>query len=111
MTGRPNKTKNAVRVLEAFLDDPTKEVHGFRLVESLKIKSGVLYPLLIRYENIGWLESHWEKSDAPGPRKRLYRLTAEGAPAARRFVSEARLSSIRPRKLGGFDGPPEEATT
>lgn len=110
MTGRPNKTKNAVRVLEKFLDDPTAEIHGFMLVELLKIKSGALYPLLIRYENIGWLESRWEESDAPGPRKRLYRLTAEGAPAARQFLSEARVSSIKSRKLGGLEGPPREAT-
>ncbi|HWO83598.1 MAG TPA: helix-turn-helix transcriptional regulator, partial [Solirubrobacterales bacterium] len=66
------------------------EIHGFDLIEPLKIKSGTLYPLLIRLENLGWLESRWEESNRPGPRRRLYRLTAEGEPAARRFLAEAK---------------------
>jgi PadR family transcriptional regulator PadR len=111
MTGRPNKTKNAVRILKKFCDDPTAEIHGFKFVEELDLKSGAVYPLLIRWENMGWVESRWEESDRPGPRKRLYRLTAKGVPAAREFLAEARPErSGGAKQLGGFpSAAPEPA--
>lgn len=106
MAGSPKKTKQTIRLIEAFLERPTEETHGFDLIDLLKIKSGTLYPLLIRLENLGWLESHWEESARTGPRRRLYRLTAEGEPAARKFIAEVNAARSRPG-LGlahGFPG-------
>jgi len=105
MTGRPNKTKSAIRILEKFLRDPTAEIHGFRLVEELDLKSGAVYPLLIRWEGMGWVESHWEESDRHGPRKRLYRLTAQGVTAARELLAEPARAPGRDKQLGGFPSP------
>jgi len=85
--GSPKKTKQTIRLLEALLERPTEEVHGFRLLERTGIKSGTLYPLLIRLEKLGWVTSRWEESDRPGPRRRFYRLSAEGEPAARKFLA------------------------
>ena len=105
----PKKTKTTVRLLEAFLDRPTDEIHGFDLVAAKKIKSGTLYPLLIRLENLGWLESRWEESDRPGPRRRLYRLTAVGEQAAREYVEAGRNPDRLVHGTQGFDGTPRGA--
>jgi DNA-binding PadR family transcriptional regulator len=45
--------------------------------------------MLIRLERLGWLASRWEENEENGPRRRLYRLTAEGEPAARSLLVEA----------------------
>ena len=108
---RPNKTKNNIRILERFCQDPTEEIHGFKLVEDLGIKSGVVYPFLIKWESKGWFESRWEESDRPGPRRRLYRLTALGVRAAREFLEEAapRAPGHRERLRGFPSTAPEPA--
>lgn len=92
----PRATKTTVKVLEAFLERPTEERHGFRLLEETGIKSGTGYPILLRFEKLGWLSSHWEETDEPGPRRRLYRLTAEGEPAARRLLARHRAKASLP---------------
>jgi predicted ArsR family transcriptional regulator len=53
--------------------------HGYDLSRETGLKSGTLYPLLIRLTERGWLETRWEDSPEPGrPPRHLYRLTAEG---------------------------------
>jgi PadR family transcriptional regulator, regulatory protein PadR len=100
-TKQPKATKPTVRVLEALLERPTEERHGFDLLEETELRSGTLYPILIRFERLGWLTSSWEESDRQGPRRRLYRLTAEGEPAARRLVAKAK----KDKSLGRMHTP------
>ena len=108
MPPKPKKTKTTIQVLEAFIERLGEEVHGFKLVEDLGLKSGTAYPLLIRLEKLGWLESRWEETSRPGPRRRLYRLTAEGEPAARRFLAESGVRASASRVLG-FPAPAKGA--
>jgi len=75
---QPKATRATKKVLTAFMDRPGEELHGFALLSETGLRSGTLYPLLIRLENLGWLQSRWEENDAPGPRRRLYRLTGMG---------------------------------
>jgi PadR family transcriptional regulator, regulatory protein PadR len=59
------------------------------------VKSGTLYPLLARLEEDGLVSSGWTVPQTAGQRpRRYYRLTAEGAMAAR--VELARLSAAGP---------------
>jgi DNA-binding PadR family transcriptional regulator len=88
---RPKATKATKAVLAAFLDRPEDELHGFALLSETGLRSGTLYPLLIRLENVGWLESRWEEDDAPGPRRRLYRLTGNGEAAATEMLTRPRV--------------------
>jgi DNA-binding PadR family transcriptional regulator len=101
----PRATRTTVKIMEAFLERPTEERHGFKLFEETGIKSGSGYPVLLRFEKLGWLSSRWEESDEPGPRRRLYRLTAQGEPAARRLVAKSRaggrLGIAKPSPAGG----------
>lgn len=84
-------------VLKVLLDDPVKPAYGLEISRLAGLKSGTIYPALARLERAGWIESSWEEVDprkAGRPRRRLYRLSAEGAGLARGAVAEhtARLA-------------------
>ena len=58
--------------------------HGYDLCRQAGIKSGTLYPLLIRLEAQGYLEAEWQSPAAAGrPARHVYRLTAAGRQLAR----------------------------
>lgn len=58
--------------------------HGYELCRRAGIKSGTLYPLLIRLEGQGHLEARWQPPAEPGrPPRHAYRLTAAGRQLAR----------------------------
>jgi DNA-binding PadR family transcriptional regulator len=53
--------------------------HGYELCQRAGIKSGTLYPLLIRLEAQGHLEAEWQPPAEPGrPPRHAYRLSATG---------------------------------
>ncbi len=68
-------------VLKACLDRAPADLYGYELMQVTRLASGTLYPLLLRFEEAGWLRSTWEKVD-PGkegrPRRRMYRITTTG---------------------------------
>jgi DNA-binding PadR family transcriptional regulator len=58
--------------------------HGYELCRLAGVKSGTLYPLLIRLEAQGYLVAEWEAVTEPGrPPRHMYRLTATGQRLAR----------------------------
>jgi len=70
-----------LKVLEAFLENPTEQLSGADVQKRSGLASGTLYPILLRLESAGWFSSRWESVDpsvAGRPRRRLYRLTASG---------------------------------
>jgi PadR family transcriptional regulator, regulatory protein PadR len=53
--------------------------HGYDLMSQAGVKSGTLYPLLMRLESQGLLEARWVESPRAGrPPRHVYRLTVEG---------------------------------
>ena len=53
--------------------------HGYELCQQAGIKSGTLYPLLIRLEAQHYLEAEWQQpAEAGRPPRHAYRLTAAG---------------------------------
>lgn len=98
-TDQPRITLQTLKVLAVLLERPTEEVYGMELLEKTGLRSGTLYPVLARLERLGWLGSEWEEIDPEKvgrPRRRFYRLTAEGEPAARRELSRAQSELFRP---------------
>ena len=73
------------RAVLAFLSEAGREWrHGYDLVRATGVKSGTVYPLLIRLEAQGYLEAQWQPPAAPGrPPRHAYRLMEEGARFAR----------------------------
>ena len=71
-------------VLAVLLQDPARWRHGYELAQEAGLKSGTLYPLLIRLEELGALESDWESPAGLGrPPRHVYRLTVHGQELAR----------------------------
>jgi PadR family transcriptional regulator, regulatory protein PadR len=83
-----------LKVLEAFLEEPTEQLSGADVQKRSGLASGTLYPILLRLESAGWFTSRWEAIDpvsAGRPRRRLYRLTSSGlARASEVFASFGR---------------------
>lgn len=66
-------------VLAVLLDARGTWSHGYELARIAKVKSGTLYPLLIRLEAQGYLEAEWQQPSEGGrPPRHAYRLTASG---------------------------------
>ncbi|MFL9840363.1 PadR family transcriptional regulator [Sphingomonas sp. ST-64] len=71
---------HARTVLAVLLDAGARWSHGYELARLAGVKSGTLYPLLIRLESQGYLEAEWrEPAEAGRPPRHVYRLTASGA--------------------------------
>ena len=72
-------SRHARAVLGALLDARGRWSYGYELASLTGVKSGTLYPLLIRLERQGWLEAEWQQPAASGrPPRHAYRLTAAG---------------------------------
>ena len=84
-----------LRVLRAFLDafreDVRAEMAGAQLMRLAGVSSGTLYPILLRFEKAGLLESRWEEEPPESlgrPRRRFYRMTQAGAQVAHEALGE-----------------------
>jgi DNA-binding PadR family transcriptional regulator len=79
-----------MKMLSAFLADPHTDRYGLELMHDTGLASGTLYPILVRLERAGWVESQWETIDpvAQGrPARRYYRLTPTGVTAGRQELA------------------------
>ena len=81
-----------VQVAMALVNDPTGRHWGYELSKQTGVRSGVLYPMLTRMLDEGWVEDGWEDpttiSDKRPPR-RYYELTTEGRLALGAVVHDA----------------------
>jgi PadR family transcriptional regulator, regulatory protein PadR len=90
MGGAPRMTTSVLKIVSAMLADVAVERYGLELMQQTGLPSGTLYPILVRLERAGWVSSRWEEIDpvAEGrPSRRYYRLTPDGAAAARREIA------------------------
>ncbi|WP_236616950.1 PadR family transcriptional regulator [Sphingobium lactosutens] len=82
---RTRKLSPHARTLLAVLLEAGRHwSHGYELARLADLKSGTLYPLLIRLEKQGYLDAEWQPpSEAGRPPRHAYRLTASGVELAR----------------------------
>ena len=77
-------------LLAAFTERPRVWCYGYALSKSTGLKSGTLYPLLIRLSDHGLLEARWEDAAQPGrPPRHAYRLTTKGLAFAEAQAQQA----------------------
>jgi PadR family transcriptional regulator, regulatory protein PadR len=89
MPRRPDTSPQTLRVLDALLRRPDGWRYGYDLSKETGLKSGTLYPILVRLAERGVLETRWEQAERPGrPARHVYRLTAEGVRLAHRQLAE-----------------------
>lgn len=86
-------------VLAVMLDGRGQWCHGYELAKLAGIKSGTLYPLLIRLEGQGYLEAEWQQPAEGGrPPRHAYRLTASGEQLARANPPGKPATSVTQRR-------------
>jgi len=84
------KTYALVQVAIAMMNDPTGRYWGYDLSRKAGIRSGVLYPMLTRMLDEGWLADGWEEHTPHRPPRRYYELTNEGRMALEGMLTDAR---------------------
>src|SRR5436305_15317031 len=67
-----------INVLRALAADPSQWRYGYDLGTEVRLKSGSLYPILVRLADRGLLEATWEHGPEGRPPRHLYRLSAAG---------------------------------
>jgi PadR family transcriptional regulator PadR len=67
-----------INVLRALAADPAQWRYGYDLATEVHLKSGSLYPILVRLADRGLLETSWEPGPGSRPPRHLYRLTVAG---------------------------------
>lgn len=72
-----------LQVLDAFLQNPAGWKYGYDISRNTGLKSGTLYPILMRLAERKLLETGWETSELGRPPRHLYRLTPDGLRFAR----------------------------
>ena len=83
MTRTRALSPQAHTVLRALLAQPQAWRYGYDLSGELGLKSGTLYPLLMRLSDQGLLEAEWREPAQPGrPPRHAYRLTTQGVSVA-----------------------------
>jgi PadR family transcriptional regulator PadR len=76
-----------LQVLDAFLQSPKDWIYGYDISRNTGLKSGTLYPILMRLAERELLETSWEMAEVGKPPRHMYRLTLEGM----RFAKEHHL--------------------
>ena len=77
-------SSHARTILAVLHDTRGRWSHGYELARVADVRSGTLYPLLIRLEAQGYLEAEWQQPPEGGrPPRHAYRLTASGVQLAR----------------------------
>jgi DNA-binding MarR family transcriptional regulator len=97
-------THPSLLVLKAFMRCPADQLFGTEIMRETRLSSGTLYPILLRFESLGLLESEWEseKPQTMGrPRRRLYRITSEGREFARQALEQVYAPFLIPVPVGG----------
>jgi DNA-binding PadR family transcriptional regulator len=72
---------NVARALAVFLTQPDSEWYGFEIMQETGMPSGLVYPILVRLVQAGWLVRNREGVDAAKagrPERWYYRLTDLG---------------------------------
>ena len=94
----------AISVLRALAADPSRWRYGYDVATEVHLKSGSLYPILVRLADRGLLEATWEPGPEGRPPRHLYRLSGAGRgylaalPSAARAGRSARRPNLRPNE-------------
>jgi len=84
------------QVFSEFLASPQDWKYGYDISRDAGLKSGTLYPILIRLAEHKLLATRWETPEPGKPPRHMYKLTATGLRYAReQAVSDSKLPTGR----------------
>ena len=90
MKRKRGPSSQTLRVLSALSKEPVQWRYGYELGVEVDLRSGSLYPILVRLSDRELLESRWEDDPPSGrPPRHLYRLTTQGLEYAAHYAAVA----------------------
>jgi PadR family transcriptional regulator len=87
------KCRPTLAVARAILAAPDEKHWGYSLSKACDIRSGVLYPIVHRMLDAGWLADGWEPGQGGRPARRYYRITETGLAALTELVADQAVRS------------------
>ena len=101
MARSPNGSPQTRELLAVMSRQPRTWQYGYELSKQTGLKSGTLYPLLIRLSDQGLLESQWQEPERPGkPPRHAYKLTPDGLAFARTMSAPSTPSDLCGKVVG-----------
>lgn len=95
MARRKNISKQTRRVLYLLADEAARGWYGYEISKATGLKSGSLYPMLMRLSEQGYLNSEWEASAKQGrPPRHVYTLSAQGRRLAQTLAADESLAAL-----------------
>ena len=103
------RTHALLQVALALMQDATGRHWGYELSKWSGVRSGVMYPILQRMLDEGWLTDGWEDQEQVGrakrPPRRYYEVTNAGKAALGAVLARARSDArfqpiLAPRAAG-----------
>ncbi len=90
-------TAQTIRILNAFLEQPADWKYGYDISRNTGLKSGTLYPILMRLAERSLLETMWEPGEPGKPPRHMYRFTPDGLRFARANAAADINGSLGPQ--------------
>jgi DNA-binding PadR family transcriptional regulator len=106
MSRRTAFSAQTLAVLAALAARPSDWRHGYDLARETELKSGTLYPILVRLADREIVQARWEEDEPSGrPRRHLYRLTADGLAATTAALAAVPAPATRAARPGRAAAP------
>ena len=88
------RSPQTVLVLTEFLNRPQDWKYGYDISRNTGLKSGTLYPILMRLAQQKLLETRWESLETGKPPRHMYKLTAAGLRYSREHAASSSKHSV-----------------
>jgi len=88
-------------VLAEFLGQEQEWRYGYDISRNTGLKSGTLYPILIRLAQHRLLKTSWETTTEGRPPRHMYKLTEDGLRYARAQVAKDQVGAVGDPAFGG----------
>jgi PadR family transcriptional regulator PadR len=93
----PRLSPQTLCLLERFIEHPAAWRYGYELSRETGLKSGTLYPILMRLAKFSLLETKWVATEDGVPPRHTYRLTPNGVELVRSTFRNSR-SALKARR-------------
>ena len=96
MPAKIRKSPQTIALILALQGNLNQWRYGYDLSRETGLKSGTLYPLLMRLRDAGWLQTRWAAPEVSGrPPRHMYRLTSQGKAWSRDLLNENPAGRLR----------------
>ena len=105
MNVKMRRSPQTLLVLGEFLADERPWRYGYDISRATGLKSGTLYPILMRLAEHRLLETSWETTEEGRPPRHMVKLTEDGLRYARTQVATEPVAAMGEPAFGGVGAP------